>query len=268
MKLTNIRNHIYKNWLSIVLLTFALIIIPLNKNSVIQYTKYSIGLSASKVQLLLSSGSNYIANLRMQIDQYFDLETKNNALSLENTLLKDNIATLRQLAYENDELRKLNRFTFPKIEKILSTRIISQYDGNYIEKATILAGSNDSLKPDYLVVCGDGVIGKLQEVFPSLSQILLLTDPSSRVPIFFPRSREHAIGIGNHDELVVKYLGQTTEVAVGDVAITSGEGTIYPFGLTIGEVSQVTPTQIKIKPYFNQKTLNLVAIVRYKTDRR
>jgi len=210
-----------------------------------------------------SAITNHANDLRSTIADFFYLHKKYQALKLENQLLRDNIALLQQLFFENEELRRLTKLTLPNVKKIASTRIISEHKGAYSYSAIISVGKEEGVALGHIAVNGDGMVGRVIAVGANSSRLLLLNDHTSKIPVFFPRSKEHAIAVGNGNSLLAQYLPQSAKILVGDIVLTSGDGAFFPYGLPIGKVSKVSRNEVQITPFYEQNKLNLVTIVSY-----
>lgn len=254
---------ILKHWRSLALVFVCLLLIFSYNHRLVKSIEIA---SIEKLKPAMTASSlvaDYFLEVRNSISDFIGLRSKYQALQLENQLLKDNILMLQQLYYENEELRALNKLILPKATRIATTRIINQYDGAYISNALILAGSDQQIKPLQIAVSGDGVIGQVAEVGPLVSRITLLTDTSSKIPVFFPRTKEHAVAAGNHRDLQAHYLAQTTQIKTGDLVLTSGDGAVFPYGLPVGTVSSVDGKNISIMPFYDLNKLDLVTILSY-----
>ena len=94
------------------------------------------------------------------------------------------------------------------------------------------------------VVEAQGIVGRVVSVSPNYAKVLLMIDQNSAVDCLIQRSREKGIVKGVSDqECNIDYVLKTGDVEIGDKAITSGMGRLFPKGLPIGEV-----TEIRIEP--------------------
>jgi rod shape-determining protein MreC len=88
------------------------------------------------------------------------------------------------------------------------------------------------------VVSAEGLVGKVIEVAPRLSRVLLIIDPSSGVGGVIQSSRSTGIVEGTAGGgCVMKYLPRRVEISPGETVVTSGLGGVYPPGLLIGTVT-------------------------------
>ncbi|MGA8223404.1 MAG: rod shape-determining protein MreC [Candidatus Acidiferrales bacterium] len=98
-------------------------------------------------------------------------------------------------------------------------------------------GERDHLRRNLAVITPDGVVGKIVEVFPSASQVLLINDKDSGVGALFADTRTHGVVKGNGDpEPRMEYVENGEKVRPGEAVLTSGEDRIFPKGFPIGTV--------------------------------
>ena len=114
-------------------------------------------------------------------------------------------------------------------------------------------GERDHVRRNLPVITPDGVVGKIVEVFPSSSQVLLINDKDSGVGALLASSRTHGVVKGSGDpDPRMDYVVSDEKVQPGDSVLTSGDDRIFPKGLLIGTVRDAAPANpfqiIHIKP--------------------
>ncbi|MBT7178088.1 MAG: rod shape-determining protein MreC, partial [Nitrospina sp.] len=91
------------------------------------------------------------------------------------------------------------------------------------------------------VVTDSGVIGQVIHAGLNTSKVLLIVDGRSAVDALFQESRISGVVVGaGENECELKFVPNTADVKVGDQVLSSGLGGIFPKGLIIGTVSQVS----------------------------
>lgn len=105
------------------------------------------------------------------------------------------------------------------------------------------AGSRDGVQIGQTVIDAGGLLGQVIAVTPSMSTVLLLTDPDHAVPVVVARTgvRLVAYGRGRSDQLQLLNVPLSSEVKIGDSIITSGLGGRFPSGFTVGTVVRLQP---------------------------
>jgi rod shape-determining protein MreC len=131
-------------------------------------------------------------------------------------------------------------------------------------------GSNDGLKVDMPVISSQGLVGRVVQVTPVGSEVLLVTDPNSFVATRLVVSQETGLvqGQGRAD-MVMSSLDQATEVTDGEPVMTSGySGGLFPPGLPVGNVSRVEhdaatgAIEVSVSPYVDFSTLDVVLVIK------
>lgn len=103
-------------------------------------------------------------------------------------------------------------------------------------------GEHSGVHRNQAVITPNGIVGKIVEVSPTSSQVLLINDRDSGVGALFPDTRTQGILKGTGDpQPVMAYVTNDEKVHPGEEIITSGEDRIFPKGLLIGTVAGSKP---------------------------
>jgi rod shape-determining protein MreC len=105
---------------------------------------------------------------------------------------------------------------------------------------TIDRGLKDGVHRDDGVISGEGVVGRVVEVDPLSSKVLLVTDATSKLPAVVQHGRWWAIAVGTSTRIKLQYVSQDAKLRVGDRVVT-GEGRSFHAGVLIGRIKQVEP---------------------------
>ena len=121
------------------------------------------------------------------------------------------------------------------------------------------------------VIVTDGVVGAVSEVYPYSSRVKLVTSPdmsfSATIQRYDARTFALAQGVsGNENYIELDNIPQNIDIIKGDRVVTRGLGGVFPKGLLIGEVTEVTDMSgylhsAKVKPAVNCLTLEQVLVV-------
>jgi|SRR5579884_3283226 rod shape-determining protein MreC len=169
----------------------------------------------------------------------------------ENQRLHEQIAALQlQLnllaarAAEADRLSRLLAFRRSHVDlPVLAARVISASPAAAARVIYIDRGALDGVRRDMGVVTPDGVVGKILEVYPSSSQVLLITDRLSGVGALLADTRTQGIARGTGGpHLLLDYIVNDEPVHPGQRVVTSGLDRIYPKDLPVGTVVASRPS--------------------------
>ena len=114
-------------------------------------------------------------------------------------------------------------------------------------------GERDGVQQNMGVITPQGVVGKVLEVYSSTSQVLLLTDKNGGAGALLAKSRAQGAAKGSGDQLLLlDYVSNDQEVAVGEAVLTSGMDKIFPKDMPLGTIVDVRPgnpfKQIVVRP--------------------
>ncbi len=161
-------------------------------------------------------------------------------LEEENKLLIARNAELEEQLQANKRLQGLLQIRGTYDLKTLGAKIISAPQSSWSDVVTIDVGSEAGVSAGMPVMDSFGVIGQISSVSPKSSQVRLMTDENSRISAMIQKNRVQGILKGSANGTVKMTLVPIdTDVAIGDLIVTSGLGGIYPKGMPLGKVSSV-----------------------------
>ncbi|HUY80971.1 MAG TPA: rod shape-determining protein MreC [Acidobacteriaceae bacterium] len=176
---------------------------------------------------------------------YIDLihvRKQNAALRQQILRLRIEQAGLAQDAAQGQRLEHLLDFKQHYIYKTLPAQIIGTSGTDQSRVLYIDQGSHDGLKQDMPVITADGIVGKIKDVFPHTSQVLLITDPTSGVGVVLQTTRTRGILKGRaYGQLQVVDVSPDSRIKPGETILTSGGDQIFPRGLPVGTVERIVP---------------------------
>jgi rod shape-determining protein MreC len=148
----------------------------------------------------------------------------------------------QQLESENAHLRQLLKLNRRLQVKSVPAEILYDARTSYARKVVLNRGTNDDVVAGQPVIDENGVIGQVTRVFLSTSEVTLLTDKDQAIPVLAARTgiRSVAYGRGQAGYLELRFMEANADVLPGDVIVTSGIDGLYPPGLAVGEVVDVS----------------------------
>jgi rod shape-determining protein MreC len=165
---------------------------------------------------------------------------ENENLKKENKKLKKELKNLQNIvdAIEDKELKTLLPYKKTLTFKTIVAEIIARDPSNWYKSIWIDKGLNDGVKKNQAVISDKGVVGKIILVKTYSSQILLLTDTSSKISATVKKTKDHGIIIGTlGKEAVMEYINTNAKVTIGQKVVTSGFSNIFPKGLLVGKIT-------------------------------
>lgn len=216
-----------------------------------------------------------------KIDSYIELKSTNE----DNDILETSIDRITSIETENIELRreleKLKEelgieYTLSNYEYLNAT-VISRNVGFWYNTITIDKGTYNGVEKDMVVINAKGLIGKVIKTSTFTSDIRLLTtsDTNNKISVHISNGDYNLYGLINSynysdNYLEVEGISNTKDVKVGDYVYTSGLGGIFPSGILIGTVSEISTDSydlakiIKVTPSVDFTDINYVSILKRK----
>lgn len=162
------------------------------------------------------------------------------ALQQENAELKSEIVQYEEYKLENERLTALLGISEQYSNESVTANIISHSTDSWNRTIVIDKGSAAGMAVGMPVMTGSGLIGQIESVSPGTSVVRLITDESSGVSVILQKSRAEGVLTGSVDGLLyLEFIPIATEVELGEGVITSGNGGVYPKGITVGIVSRI-----------------------------
>lgn len=176
-------------------------------------------------------------------DNYIDLRR----VRAENAQLREQVDRLRlaQAALAEDaqqglRLQALLDFQHRYIYETVAAQAIGS-SGTLQSRVFYLdKGSKAGLKPDMAVITADGIVGKVRDVFPTTSQVLMINDQTSGAGVILESTRIRGILTGNASgQLEIVGILADERIKPGERVLTAGGDLVFPRGLPVGVVDKV-----------------------------
>jgi rod shape-determining protein MreC len=195
-----------------------------------------------------------------------ETQEQNRELQIRLASARADIQKLSEQAAEGRRLRELLEFKNQLPFQTVAAEVIAASPGETSNAIFIDKGEDAGLVPDMAVITPAGIVGKTIAVFPRSSQVLLVTATASGVASALERSRVQGIVKGGGQNLCeLHYVMNETDVAAGEMILTSGLDQIFPKGLPIGSVAEIREgniyKSIRIKPAVAFDRLEAVLVV-------
>lgn len=169
--------------------------------------------------------------------------SENNQMRAELDQLRIRNRELESQAAEAKRLEAILNFRDAHPEaQLLAAEVIGSSSDPTSHTLFINRGERDRLRVNLGVITSEGIVGKIVEVLPNTSQVLLINDKDSGVGAMFAATRTHGVVKGSGDpEPHMDYVVNDEKVTPGDAIVTSGEDHIFPKDLPIGVVREAKP---------------------------
>ena len=197
----------------------------------------------------------------------------------ENRLLWEELARLKyerdmliEMGEENKRLRAIAQFKERADQELIVAEVLSF--GSRLQSTSMIIdkGEADGVRENMPVLSLDGLVGRVEHVYPVYSVVMVITDYQCPVSARTSRGRDRGIvewDVFSGGQLKLKGVPQQARVSEGDLVVTSGLGGVFPEGIEIGSVSSVSDNldgitlDITIQPAVSFSSLEEVFVLVY-----
>ena len=169
-------------------------------------------------------------------------------------IANEKIAQLETVQSVADEVKAENErllALFNESEKYPSfkyeyAKVIVRSVDDYRATFTLNKGEADGIRKNMVVIASGGLAGKIVETSEHTSILLAIIDAHSGVPALSESSRDMGIvnGVSNSGTTagycIMKDLPTNAIIKPGDTVVTSGMGEVFPKGITVGVITEVS----------------------------
>lgn len=184
--------------------------------------------------------------INFEITNYFGLKKDNEGLREENLILLGRISALQGQIKDSISSRRINSMEFlPDLStsKIQNAQVIvNQYDqrNNFL---IIDKGTSDSIKPDQGVFNSKGIIGIVNHSSKYYSSVMTVLNPDIRINARLKNSGYFgSLSWDGNDYNIVQIedIPRQAQIQIGDTIVTGGRSLIFPDGIPIGKVKNIS----------------------------
>jgi rod shape-determining protein MreC len=191
-----------------------------------------------------------------------EVEAENRELRRENERLRKDLAAMTRKAYDVAALEDLAVVKKRTPADTLGARVIGAPLSPQFRVLRLKIDRGDREVATYMpVITSEGPVGRVDKVYGDYADVVLISDPSSRIDVVIRDPAQPAtqatgargllVGMGRADSYACKieWLERqgrpsprpTTDakVKIGDEVVTSGLGASFPAGLVVGKVSKI-----------------------------
>lgn len=179
-----------------------------------------------------------VGNLIGGVVHYGDLEAENARLRKENDELRGRAMEAEDANRENEALRDQLDLEFVGDIPTVAARVVVRTPSNHELSIVINRGRAHGVADGMPVVSGAGLVGRISNVSRTTSTVVLVKDRHAAVGVRLASGDVGvAGGAGGRNPLRVDGIDPETEVAKGELVVTSGlQQSLYPPNIPVGTV--------------------------------
>ncbi len=156
---------------------------------------------------------------------------------LTNAKIEELTLKIAELEQQNSQLKQLLGYAKTQKIEFIAAPVIGHSADAWWQQVILGRGSQEGIKEGYIVTGIGGLVGRIVDVTPNTSRVLLITDPSSQVGASVTRSRSLGFLKGQGSEFAsMQFFDKVPDVRPGDTITTSRVSRLFPAEIPIGKV--------------------------------
>ncbi len=168
-----------------------------------------------------------------------------------------------QLEQENAKLLDLNNVRLDPALTYITGVVMTDSGSPFRQSVLLNVGARDGILDGWPAMDGIGLVGRISGVGQTTARVMLLTDTSSRIPIVIQPSGQRAVLAGDNTIYpVIEFLENREAVRPGDRVVSSGDGSLFPPDLLIGQVARGTDQRLRVRLAADYERLEFLRVLR------
>lgn len=198
-----------------------------------------------------------------------DLQKENSELKKRLDEKEKELVDLYRAKEENESLKRDLEFKLNSGFTTISADVV-MYDPSGARQTVIIdKGEEDGVGKNMAVVSEGFLVGRVQETKQKTAKVILLTDPTSAVPVYIQNSTTTGIVKGQIGYgLQIEKVPQGDTLKQGQIVVSSGLGGDFPKGIMIGKIDKIEKSdneifqKASVRPQVNFRMLERVMVIR------
>ena len=201
----------------------------------------------SPVYNVFSIPNDYLNIFLSTFKNYTNLKSANDKLTQKLLESKDNLDELYHLKVENQQLKNLLNVQAPPSSTKIVSRIILDPSDIYSSKIFIDVGFDHGIKINTPVFNENGFLGRIIDVSDNVSEVLLVGDPRSTIPVISEISKKKFFVEGNFENLKIKHSSSDESFIDGELVISTSASGYFKKGIIVGKL-KIFKNKIRVIP--------------------
>ena len=203
------------------------------------------------------------------VTDIFSVRAQNQQLRAQIETLQVRDRSTTDLERENAELRQLLEIGERTELQTVTASVVGFGASQFEWTVTLNVGTSDGIDRNMPVISGDGLVGRVLDVTPNASTVLLTIDPNFAVSVRTAEDGEIGVLAGRGGDPMA-FTPNDPQVAIeaGSELVTSSyDAGLYPAGIPVGLVAETSePTralqrELAVRPFVDFTRLHQVLVI-------
>ena len=252
----------------VLLISVVFLIVNFNYKDEQRYLRNYVIDFFSPINIVFMIPGNQINNLKGWIHNMINLKEINFDLKTE-LLEKDKILNeFYQLKVENEELKSLLNLQIPPTTNKVVSRIILDPSDIHSSRVFIDVGLNENIQINSPVFNENGLLGRVIDVRKKSSEVLMLIDSKSSVPVMTDTTKIKFFVEGGKNNLIIKHLPENSIIYENELVISTDVSGYFKQGIIVGKVVKDKTGKYVVLPSAKKTDSVYVMTVTYEMQKK
>ncbi len=206
--------------------------------------------------------NEYITNINL----IFHTKALNQELQNQISEYEVKLSEMYHLQIENYQLKELLNLEAPPTSRKISARIIFDTSSSISPNVFIDVGEKEGVKINNPVFNKNGLIGRVISTKNNISEVLLISNNQSILPVYSIESKKNFFAKGKGDFLEILHLDEPDLLIDGELVLTTSSSGYFKEGIRVGKVKK-NKEKIIISPFSDKNDSTYVKILVYNFEK-
>ncbi len=187
---------------------------------------------------------------------------------LQNRHLYEENIKLLGATHFNEKTKTLRQFQDRyNLAQGVVAKIMMKHFADDSQHMIINKGTQDGIKEDMIALSHLQIIGRVTQVYPYHSTLLLISDSHCKVSAYTTKNDGQGIVVGKNDtnRLELAYVSHLCKIENEELVLSSGNGLVFPEGYALGKITahetQDVCHRIEITPLVDLRELEYCLLI-------
>ena len=180
-----------------------------------------------------------VKNMIENRKSFSELENDFNLLlEKSHDLQAENVSLQGQLSFYDDVEEVVEFKKRYQQQELLFGQIIFRMISDQAQVVFVSVGSEAGAKKDMVAVYKNCLLGRVEEVYPYYSRVILITDKRCKVAAYCCKTKSKGIcqGLNLFDNMNLCFVEHFNSLKEGDLVLSDGSGFVFPRGFGLGKI--------------------------------
>ena len=252
----------------VLLISVVFLIVNFNYKDEQRYLRNYVIDFFSPINIVFMIPGNQINNLKGWIHNMINLKEINFELKTELSEKDKILNEFYQLKVENEKLKSLLNLQIPPTTNKVVSRIILDPSDTHSSRVFIDVGLNENIQINSPVFNENGLLGRVIDVRKKSSEVLMLIDSKSSVPVMTDTTKIKFFVEGGKNKLIIKHLPENSMIYENELVISTDVSGYFKQGIIVGKVVKDKTGKYVVLPSARKTDSVYVMTVTYEMQKK